>query len=136
MRVERGVVSVRTRRKTDVLDITELIRTALREMNTSEGILHIYVPHTTVGIVINEAESGLLHDIESLLEKLVPELEAYEHNRVDSNAHAHLRNVLTSSFVTVPISSGDLVLGTWQRILLVEGDGPRERTLLLTYVGL
>lgn len=136
MRVEQGILRIKTEKSVQVMDITELVQDALREMNAGDGILHIFLPHTTVGITINEAEPGLLEDIQNLLEKLAPELGGYQHNRVDNNAHAHLRNVLTSSFVVIPVSQGSLYLGTWQRILLLESDGPHQRELVLTYIGL
>ena len=136
MRVERKVIKVTSRKRTDILDITEFVREFVREISAIRGIVHIFVPHTTVGLVINEWEEGLLKDIEDLLERLAPELGGYEHNRIDNNAHAHLRNILTSSSVTIPAEQQTLVMGTWQRVLLLEGDGPRERMIILTYVGL
>ena len=136
MRVERKVVRVETRKRIEILDVTEFAREFVREISALKGLLHVFLPHTTAGLVINEKEEGLLRDIEDLLERLAPELGNYEHNRIDNNAHAHLRNILTSSSLTIPVENQALLMGTWQRILLIEGDGPRERMLILTYVGL
>ncbi len=129
-------IQVESRKRIDILDVTEFVREALREISAGDGIVNLFLPHTTAAITLNEAEPGLLDDIENLLDRLAPELSDYNHNRIDNNAHAHLRNVLVGSSVTIPVSGGNLLLGTWQRILLLEGDGPRTRTIVLTYIGL
>ena len=136
MRVVQRAIKVETRKRIDILDVTEFIRELLREIAASDGIVNLFVPHTTAAITLNEAEPGLLDDIEDLLERLAPELSDYNHNRIDNNAHAHLRNVVVGSSVTIPVSGGNLLLGTWQRILFLEGDGPRTRTIVVTYIGL
>ena len=84
----------------------------------------IFTKHTTTGIIINENEAGLKSDILTLLNELIPKGKGYLHDRIDNNAHAHLRAVVLGSSVTIPIKRGALALGTWQSILFVECDGP------------
>ncbi len=123
------MVEVQTRRRVDFLDITELVRDFTVEKEHS-GIVNVFVPHTTCGIILTEYERNLLEDLENLLEKIAPELHPYKHS--DGNAHAHLRTALLGSEVTVPVVNGELLLGTWQRIVLIESDGPRTRKLIIT----
>ncbi|MFB6106221.1 MAG: secondary thiamine-phosphate synthase enzyme YjbQ [Halobacteriaceae archaeon] len=93
----------------------------------ADGVATVFVPHTTAGVVVGEAESGLLADLRSLLADLVPEAGDYRHDAVDDNAAAHLRATVLGEHVAVPVSAGALDLGTWQSVLFVECDGPRER---------
>ena len=116
------VIEVETKDRVEIIDITREV-----ERRASGRAVLVYTPHTTTAIVINEAESGLLKDIATTLSKLVPKGAGYEHDRIDSNADAHLRATLLGNSVVVPVENGRLALGTWQRILFVELDGPRLR---------
>lgn len=91
------------------------------------GVCTVFVPHTTAGVMVNEDEPRLLADVESMLEAVLPADGGYAHDELDGNADAHLRVMLLGSSVAVPVIDGELGLGTWQSILLVEGDGPRTR---------
>lgn len=122
-------MEIRTTRRTELMDITDSVRAAVRESRTEDGICVISTRHTTSSIIINENESGLRKDILDMLELLVPENRSYVHNRIDNNAHSHLRAVLLGTSAMVPVEEGHLVLGTWQRIFFVELDGPRSRTV-------
>ncbi|MBD3160197.1 MAG: YjbQ family protein [Candidatus Lokiarchaeota archaeon] len=130
-----GSIQITTERSIQVKEITGSIHQWLRENRADEGILTISSKHTTAGVTINEAESGLMRDIENHLKELVPRNKGYEHDRVDNNAHAHLMTSLIGSTESVPVKSSELVLGTWQRILFVECDGPRSRSVSLAFVG-
>ncbi len=136
MRVKRREMEIRTQRRIEVIDITEEVLSFLGDIRARDGLLNLFVPHTTAGITINENEEGLLQDLLRLLDHLAPEKGDYLHNRIDDNAHAHLRSVLLGSSVTLPVEEGRPLLGTWQRVLFIEGDGPRQRRIVLTYVGL
>ena len=125
--------SVSTSESTDVIDVTDLVADALPP-DVETGTCTVFVPHTTAGVVVNEAEPRLLADIEAALASLVPADGGYGHDEVDDNAAAHIRASLLGESVTVPVRDGALALGTWQSILLVEGDGPRERRLDVTVV--
>lgn len=116
--------------KRGLIDITEKI-----EKNIDDGnLVHIFVPHTTAALLINENEPGLLKDIEELFERLIPENGTYLHNRIDNNAHAHLRSIILANSLLIPMEGGRLLLGTWQRVFLVEWDGPRERKVIISVI--
>ena len=88
----------------------------------------MFVRHTTAGVVVNEAESRLLRDIEAFVAGLADD-SGWQHDQIDDNADSHLRALLLGESVQVPISDGRLDTGTWQSVLLVECDGPRQRTV-------
>lgn len=121
------MIEIDTKKQSEIIDITSSVERELISSNVQSGICLIYTLHTTTGIIINEAEEGLVQDTIRLLEMIVPEGAGYRHDRSDGNAHAHLRAMLIGSSAVVPIERGRLVLGTWQRILFVEQDGPRHR---------
>jgi len=116
------------------LDITSSIEKALQNSALESGICLVYSLHTTTGIIINEAESGLIQDLIIFMAKMVPEDAGYEHNRTDSNAHSHLRAVLTGNSMVIPVENGRLVLGTWQKVLFLEFDGPRKRRISIKMI--
>jgi secondary thiamine-phosphate synthase enzyme len=118
--------TVETDARLSVVDITDQVASAVP--SDADGTCTVFVRHTTAGITVNEAESRLLSDIEAYLSKAVAE-DGWRHDEIDDNADAHLRAMLVGPDVTVPVSSGTLALGTWQSVLLVECDGPRQRTV-------
>lgn len=109
-----------------VLDITDSVADALPRDST--GTATVYVSHTTAGVTVNESEPRLLADFESALAELVPD-HGWKHDELDGNADSHIRTLLVGPSVTVPVEDGQLQLGTWQSVLLVECDGPRTRTV-------
>ncbi len=117
-----------------VLDITEDVQAELKSTGLSSGICLISVPHATCAVYLNESEEGLVHDVLTLFNGLCRRDNWY-HDRVDHNAAAHLAAVLMGNSVLVPVEGGNLVLGTWQRIMLVEFDGPRHRRVNVSVVG-
>jgi secondary thiamine-phosphate synthase enzyme len=128
-------VAVETRRRIEVVDVTGKVEAWLASVGAGDGLLVVRVPHTTAAVTINEAEPGLLEDIARLIEELFRPGGPWLHNRIDNNAHAHLAASLIGDSRVVPVTAGRPALGTWQRILLVEGDGPRMRRLQLLYIG-
>lgn len=121
------MIEIDTRKDIEVIDITSSIESALIKSGVQGGICLVYTLHTTTGITINEAEGGLVQDMIRLMVSLVPQGAGYLHDRSDGNAHAHLRAVLLGNSSVMPVERGRLVLGTWQRILFIELDGPRRR---------
>ncbi|UPW00573.1 secondary thiamine-phosphate synthase enzyme YjbQ [Halorussus gelatinilyticus] len=116
---------VETDRRTQVVDVTD--RVAAEIPDDATGLCTVFVRHTTAGVVLQEAESGLLDDIEAFAEGLAPSDGDYRHDRIDDNADAHLRATVLGESVSVPVEDGELALGTWQSVLFVECDGPRTR---------
>jgi len=122
-------IKVTTTRRTEAVNITQKI---IKEVKGKEGnLLHIYTPHTTCGLVINEeADPDVMKDVLDGLERLAPHNYPYAHR--EGNADAHIKSSLTGCSVTVPFEKGTLKLGTWQGIFLMEFDGPRERKVFVT----
>lgn len=128
-------VSIRTRGRVEFRNITRDVVRVVEESGIKSGIVNIFTPHTTTGIFVNEDESGLKRDLEQVLEKLIPERGGYEHDEVDYNAYAHLRSMILSPSVSIPVEDGRLMLGTWQSVFLAEFDGPRERKVRIQVLG-
>ncbi|MDT8900549.1 secondary thiamine-phosphate synthase enzyme YjbQ [Anaeroselena agilis] len=115
------------------VDITAQIAAIVRAAGIGEGICHIFVPHTTAGVTINEnADPDVVADMLAGLDKIVPRL-PYRH--AEGNSPAHIKASLLGAAATVPITGGSLMLGTWQAVYLGEFDGPRRRTVCVTLVG-
>lgn len=127
-------IEVPTEQRVETIDITQSVGSTI-DSSITEGLCHVYVPHTTAGVFVNEAESNLLQDVQEFVSSVVPEGAGYAHDSIDDNADAHLRAILLGSSATVPIADGEFDLGTWQRILFFEGDGPRKRQVQITVLG-
>ena len=127
-------VWVATTARTALTDVTELVRAAISEADGT--LVTVFVPHTTAGVILQAAGPGataVAQDVATGLERLVDEGAPWGHaDEGDRNPWAHVRAALTASSVGIPIVDGDLALGAHQAIFLVELDGPRERTLLVT----
>ena len=126
--------SIRSSRQKDIIDITDLVGESVRKSKIQDGICLVFAPHATAGIIINEFEPNIKQDFETVFDKLFPAA-SYRHNSIDDNAQAHLKSGIVGSGRTVPVDGGSLLLGTWQRILLCEFDGPRERRIVVKVVG-
>ena len=117
---------VRTQRRAQLVDITDRVAEAVARSGISEGTCHVFVPHTTAGVTINEgADPDVAADIESHLAEIVPKEAAFEH--AEGNSDSHIKTVLVGHSGTAPVRGGKLALGTWQAIFLCEWDGPRTR---------
>ncbi len=127
-------LEIQTTTRTELIDITDSVRAIVKESGIKNGICVISTPHTTSAIIVNENERRLRVDILGMLETLVPENKSYAHNSIDNNADAHLRAVLLGMSEIIPIEDGHIILGTWQRILFVELDGPRNRNVNVTII--
>jgi secondary thiamine-phosphate synthase enzyme len=126
-------ISLRTERRTQLLDITEQVAQALNGSNGAAAAL-VYVPHTTAGVTINEdIDPVLANDLEQAMEKVVEDGWTWKHDDEDGpNAPSHMRASLISPEVLVPLQEGKLALGRYQGIFFCEFDGPRERKVYVT----
>jgi secondary thiamine-phosphate synthase enzyme len=123
---------IRSHRKYEMLDITERVAEVVRQSKMAEGICSVYTTHATAAIVINENyDPNVCEDVLDALGKLIPE-GVWRHDRVDNNAAAHIKSAILGPGETIPVREGKLLLGTWQAIMLVELDGPRDRRVVVT----
>jgi secondary thiamine-phosphate synthase enzyme len=122
---------VRTKKKQEMVDITERVADLVKQSRVSDGICLVYVPHATAAVAINEnADPNVCEDILEALANLIPE-GRWRHDRIDNNAAAHIKATLLGPSQAVPVRDGRLRLGTWQSVMLVELDGPRERSVIV-----
>ena len=117
---------VKTSRRAQLLDVTENIAQAVKQAGVADGTCHVFVPHTTAGVTINEgADPDVARDIEAQLARMVPKNGDFAHG--EGNSDSHIKTALIGPAVTAPVRGGRLALGTWQAIFLCEWDGPRTR---------
>lgn len=131
-------VQLQTRGNTDIIDITGEVARALADSRLKAGIATAFVAHSTAGITVIECEPGLLEDFKQAWERFVPRNTAYAHDRElgEGNGHAHVRASILGPSLTVPFTNGELALGTWQQIVLVDFDNrPRSRKVTLQLIG-
>jgi secondary thiamine-phosphate synthase enzyme len=134
MTVHGGMLRMDTPGGGHIVDITQGVASVAGTAGVDRGLLTAFAVGFTVALTTMEYEPGGVHDLQALLDQLVPPGGAYEHNRLnhDTNAHAHLRAALIGPSETVPIVEGRLALGTWQQIVLLDfDDRPRSRTILV-----
>jgi secondary thiamine-phosphate synthase enzyme len=123
---------VSTKRKREVVDITELCRKQLGSQKAGTGVCHLFVLHTTAALTIADLDPGTDLDLLDAFEALVPKLK-YRHPHDPDHVGDHILSALIGTSLGVPVKDGELLLGTWQRIILVELDGPRRRELAMTF---
>jgi secondary thiamine-phosphate synthase enzyme len=123
-------IPIRSRQRAELLKLDAQVEKVIEESGVREGVCHIYVPHTTAGLTINEgADSAVGEDLLARLEQLVPRNARYAH--AEGNADSHIKASLVGSSVTVLIEDGRPILGTWQSIFFCEFDGPRPRRVVV-----
>jgi secondary thiamine-phosphate synthase enzyme len=125
------MIEIETCKSVDVVDITDQVERTLRESDVENGICLVFSLHTTTGLTVNEVDDALINDILNLLQRIAPKGAGYQHDRGNGNAHAHLQATLLGNSVIIPVEMRRLVLGTWQRILFFELDGPRRRSIFV-----
>jgi secondary thiamine-phosphate synthase enzyme len=124
---------IKTVKRTQLVDITREVEGAVQESGVRAGVCHVYVPHTTAAVAINEhADPDVARDVEGVLDRLVPHHGDYRHG--EGNSDSHVKAILTGTSKMILIENGKLVLGTWQGIFLCEFDGPRERRMFVKVV--
>lgn len=148
-------IEIETKPGIALFDITPHIRQQVADLGVSEGFVNVLSRHTTTAVAINEYETRLLDDIRQFLRKMAPPSDPYLHNDLHlreapadwpggweawaaqepENAHSHLLSMVLGNSETIPITKGQLAIGTWQSVMLVELDGPRTRTVGIQVVG-
>jgi secondary thiamine-phosphate synthase enzyme len=142
VKVFSKTIEVKTNERTELINLTDDIRSFVEAAEVADGHIQISVLHTTAAIFVNEWQDALLTDMKSIIEKVVPQNVYYKHNDLEfsdcdkSNAHSHLRNVVLGHSLTLPISQGEVVLGRWQTIIFSEFDGPNRRKVFLQIFGI
>ena len=134
MAVEGGVLRLETAGHGEIVDLTEGVCSVLRTSGVRRGAVLVFARGSTVAVTTMEHEPGGVADLGALLERLIPATGEYEHNRrnADTNAHAHLRAALIGPSESVPVVDGELLLGTWQQLVLIDfDDRPRRREVVV-----
>ncbi|MFZ0580039.1 MAG: secondary thiamine-phosphate synthase enzyme YjbQ [Candidatus Acidiferrales bacterium] len=130
---EVHMLTVRTTRRTEWQDVAEKIAALVRDSSCVSGICHLYVPHTTAGVIVNEGyDPAVAHDIEAAFDRLVPRVTNSAH--AEGNSDSHIKTALVGSSESIWIAGGKLALGRWQATFFAEFDGPRSRELRVKIV--
>jgi len=115
-----------------MIDLTARVADIVSETGVDEGLCNVYVTHATAAIVINENDDpNVCVDVLDLLDRLIP-AGVWRHDKVDGNAASHIQATILGPSETIPVRGGKLLLGTWQAVMLVELDGPRDRRVVVT----
>lgn len=129
--MQRKVLTINTNGRTHFVAISSEIQKCIQEMKIQEGVITMYVPHTTAGIFINEGyDPDVMSDVEMMLDKIVPWNAGYRH--MEGNAAAHIKAITTGNSQQVMVENGKLLLGRWEEIFFAEFDGPRTRSLWIS----
>ncbi len=125
-----------TSKKRDYIRITDMVSEQLDKSGIKEGFCLVSAMHITAGVYINDAESGLIEDIDGWLKDLAPESPNYRHHKTgETNGDAHLKNLLVGHQVIVPVTDGKLDLGPWQQVYYAEFDGMRKKKMIIKIIG-
>jgi secondary thiamine-phosphate synthase enzyme len=138
MAIHSAQIRVSTEGNGDIIDITPGVQEVVATAGIDDGLVTVYVSHSTAAISLIEYEPGGVRDLREVMERLIPTQSDYHHNRMagDTNAHAHLRAAVLGPSEVVPLKDGRLKTGTWQQFVLVDfDDSPRERTVMVQVLG-
>ena len=123
-------IEIRTTKREEMIDITSLVRGAVKKAGIASGVAYVYCPHTTAAVTLQEnADPDVKSDLLALLARLIPQDGRFQH--AEGNADAHIKGSLLGASQVVPIEAGKLLLGTWQAVWFCEFDGPRSRRVLV-----
>jgi secondary thiamine-phosphate synthase enzyme len=136
MTVHAGLLRLSTEGNGDVVDLTEGVRRVLQQAQADRGVVTVFVTGSTAAVTTIEYEPGAVQDLKDGLERLLPHAGDYHHNRLnhDTNAHAHLRAALVGPSESIPFADGQLALGTWQQVVLVDFDDRRRQRAVSVHV--
>lgn len=129
-------LTFKTARHREYINITDRVEAVVSQSGIAEGMVLVSAMHITAGVFVNDAEDGLLGDIDQWLEHLAPYRDDYRHHRTgETNGDAHLKNLLVHHQVILPITAGRLDLGPWQQVFYAEFDGQRSKRLVIKAMG-
>ena len=123
---------IKTSKKKEIIDITEQINQAIEKIHSESGVCLVFVKHTTAAITTADLDPGTDLDMLDAFEEMMPKLN-YRHPHNPSHVTDHILSSIIGPSVTIPIQQGKLDLGTWQRVILIELDGPRERDVIISF---
>ncbi len=136
MRSHTAYLTFNTEKRRGYINITGDVEKALDESGIREGFALVSAMHLTAGVYINDNESGLIQDIDEMLERLAPYRKDYRHHRTgEDNGDAHLKNMLVGHQVLIPITGGNLDFGPWQQVFYAEFDGRRKKRVVIKLIG-
>ena len=136
MKFHTKYLTFQTKRHREYINITSDVEEALRESDIQEGMILVSAMHITAGVYVNDAESGLIQDIDDWLEKLAPYSPNYRHHHTgESNGDSHLKSLMIHHEVIVPVTNGQLDLGPWQQVYYAEFDGQRRKRVIIKVMG-
>ena len=138
MAVHHEAFTLDTTADGEVIDITDFAEKALANSGVSEGLSTVFIAHSTCGVTIIECEPGCNADLNTVMNRLAPESDRWEHNErnADTNGHSHARAGIIGPSVTIPVTASELMLGVWQRVICIDfDDRPRSRRLVVTVLG-
>ncbi len=136
MRSHTKYLTFNTERRRDYINITREIEEVLDDSKVQEGLVLVSTMHITAGVYINDNESGLIEDIDEMLEILAPYHSDYKHHRTgEDNGDAHLKNLLIGHQVLIPVTQGELDFGPWQQVFYAEFDGKRPKKVIVKVLG-
>ncbi|PIP92367.1 hypothetical protein COW77_00400 [Candidatus Wolfebacteria bacterium CG18_big_fil_WC_8_21_14_2_50_39_7] len=126
-------INVSSQERYQLIDITDEVEKIVKESGVKDGLVLLFVPHSTAGILLTENEKSLKEDWLDFLKKLVSGFD-FQHNRIDDNADSHLLSGFIGQERILPLKGGQIIRGTWQQIFLLELDGPRKRKIIVKII--
>ena len=136
MQFHTEYLTFRTKNHREYINITPQVEAALAKSGIAEGMILVSAMHITAGVYVNDAEEGLIRDIDEWLERLAPFREDYRHHRTgETNGDSHLKSLLVHHEVIVPVTKGKLDFGPWQQVYYAEFDGQRPKRVIIKVMG-
>jgi len=136
MRFHTEYLTFRTKNHREYVNITPQVESALNKSGIAEGMILVSAMHITAGVYVNDAESGLIEDIDAWLEKLAPYDQNYKHHRTgETNGDSHLKSLIVHHEVIIPVTKGKLDFGPWQQVYYAEFDGQRSKRVIIKVMG-
>jgi secondary thiamine-phosphate synthase enzyme len=136
MKFHTEYLTFHTKKHREYINITQQVETALRKSGIKDGMILVSAMHITAGVYVNDAEDGLIQDIDAWLEGLAPFREDYRHHRTgENNGDSHLKSLIVHHEVIVPVTGGKLDFGPWQQIYYAEFDGQRSKRVIVKVMG-